>query len=440
MAGHDEMRWRPPGGAAACAVAIVHLLFALALFHAAEAQQFALVANEDSGSVAMIDTATNTVTTTIPIGSGTNPSALPSAIAVTPDGTRAYVTNLNPDNVSVIDTARRTVIAKMPVGVLPSGVAVTPDGRLAYVTNACGAGPACSYPGTVSVVDTATNQVVGNIQVGSFPRGLAITPDGKQVYVANSDSGFPSDVSVITTEDNRVVATIDAIVTSPVGIAITPNGAFAYVTAVFAETGIPQGSILVIDTHIHALVATIPLADRSPEGIAVTPNGAFVYVADSYHGDVLVIDTGSNTITTTISAGPLGSGTTGVAITPDGAFVYVTSRYQDTVTVIDTSTNTITQTIPVAGGPAGIAIASVPTAAPTATPTGTPTARSAGSDTGDGCAVTAQQPAGTLGRAGVLLFPLVVYWVRRRGLECGGHGVGVSNGRSNSARKPAGPE
>ncbi len=75
----------------------------------------------------MIATVSNTVVATVAVGSQ------PLRVAVTPDGTHAYVTI--PGNVSVIDTASNTVVATIPVGNSPEGVAVTPDGKHAYVTN-----------------------------------------------------------------------------------------------------------------------------------------------------------------------------------------------------------------------------------------------------------------------------------------------------------------
>src|SRR6266699_3240976 len=79
--------------------------------------------------------------------------------------TRAYVTNnsnsSNSNTVSVIDTATNTVIATIPVGVVangpnPFGVAITPDGSRAYVADGGSAGG-------VWVIDTASNTVVTNI-------------------------------------------------------------------------------------------------------------------------------------------------------------------------------------------------------------------------------------------------------------------------------------
>ena len=47
----------------------------------------------------------------------------------------AYIPNFASNNVSVIDTASNTVTATIPVGIGPQGVAVTPDGRKVYVAN-----------------------------------------------------------------------------------------------------------------------------------------------------------------------------------------------------------------------------------------------------------------------------------------------------------------
>ena len=75
----------------------------------AQTQPRAYVANGCAGTVSVIDTATNTVITTIPIG------VVPTGVAVTPDATRVYVTNLASSSVSVIATATNTVIMRISV-------------------------------------------------------------------------------------------------------------------------------------------------------------------------------------------------------------------------------------------------------------------------------------------------------------------------------------
>src|SRR6202007_1264327 len=95
----------------------------------------------------------------------------PRGVAVTPDGSKVYVTNLGDNTVSVIDTATNTVTGStIPVGDNAEGVVITPDGSRVYVAN--------SYDDTVSVIDTATNNVIATINVTGGPFGLAVTPDG----------------------------------------------------------------------------------------------------------------------------------------------------------------------------------------------------------------------------------------------------------------------
>jgi YVTN family beta-propeller protein len=68
------------------------------------------------------------------------------------------------NTVSVVSTASKTVIGSpITVGLLPSAVAVTRDGLKVYVTG-----------GTVAVISTATNTVVRTIAAGSSPIGIAI--------------------------------------------------------------------------------------------------------------------------------------------------------------------------------------------------------------------------------------------------------------------------
>src|SRR5580704_12341793 len=82
----------------------------------------------------------------------------------------------------------------------------------AYVTN--------NTDGTVTVIATATNSVLGTpITVQSSPVGVAVTPNGNFVYVTNAGSGT---VSVIATATNTVFATIP-IAGVPQGVAVSPD-------------------------------------------------------------------------------------------------------------------------------------------------------------------------------------------------------------------------
>jgi YVTN family beta-propeller protein len=285
-------------------------------------------------TVSVIDTTSNTVVATIP------GFARPFGVAVTPDGSKVYVTNGGDDNpvfgvtfgdtVSVIDTATNTMVATIGVGANPFGVAVTPDGSKVYVTNR---GDNPLFGGTVSVIDTATNTVVATIGVGILPRGVAVTPDGSKVYVANDNSS----VSVIDTATNTEVATITfdpdplyGVWPSPYGVAVTRDGGKLYVVSDSV------GTVLVIDTATNTVTARITTGPR-PSGVAVTPDGSKVYVANSASTTVSVIDTATNAVATI----NVGSNPVGVAVTPDGSKVYVANEGSEIVSVIDTSTDTV---------------------------------------------------------------------------------------------------
>jgi YVTN family beta-propeller protein len=121
-------------------------------------------------------------------------------VAVTPDGSKVYVTNEGlPGTVSVIDTTTNMVTATIPVGLFPFGVALSPDGSKVYVTNQGVVGG-----NNVSVIDTTTNRVNASITLVGNPFGVAVTPDGSKVYVTTEPSG----VSVIDTATNAVTATL----------------------------------------------------------------------------------------------------------------------------------------------------------------------------------------------------------------------------------------
>jgi YVTN family beta-propeller protein len=166
----------------------------------------AYVPNGGSDTVSVIDTATKTVATTIPIAGADDSRPCPVSVAVSPDGAHAYVANAffhAPNGaVSVIDTTTNSVIATIPVGAIPDVVAVSPDGARVYVTNywdgvvEVGGKIVTWGAGTVSVIDAAARTVAATITVGRLPRGVAVSPDSSRAYVANVGDNT---VSVIST-------------------------------------------------------------------------------------------------------------------------------------------------------------------------------------------------------------------------------------------------
>jgi YVTN family beta-propeller protein len=154
------------------AAAAMAAALAMVLSVAPSRAQNAYITNSGGNTVSVIDTASSTVTATIPIG------------AVTPDGSKVYVVNGASNTVSVIATASNTVIKTVTVGNEPYGVAVDPDGSKVYVTN--------TLSHTVSVIATATNTVIGSpITVGNGPSpvGNFIGPPVLTIAKAGTGSG-----------------------------------------------------------------------------------------------------------------------------------------------------------------------------------------------------------------------------------------------------------
>ena len=287
-----------------------------------------------------------------------------------PTGPFAYVTNQSSNNVSVIDTSTNTVVATIDLRICtgegefltcdspgPAGIAITPDAKHAYVAD--------ELIGAVSVIDTSMNTVSStriNIpcppdggSCSKSPVGVGITPDGRFVYVTNTNGHF---ISVIGTSTNTVTATITQGVSgSPFGIAITPDGAFAYVA-----NGPLANTVSVISTAGNMVVATVALQGTTgnPTGVAVHPSGFFAYVSVSTStettpsGNVQVIRTSDNTVVG--SPIPVGGGPSSVAFTPNGAFAYVTNEGAGTVSVIKTANNSVVSTVTVGSLPTQVAI------------------------------------------------------------------------------------
>ena len=272
------------------------------------------------GAVAVIDSATNRLLSTIVVGGG---AGGPSGVAITPDGRHVYVPNWDAGRmsgiVSVIDSGSNTVTATVVIsgrGGGPSGVAISPDGRQAYVATHQEVG---EESGRVSVIDTESNSVIARVAVNPFPSGIAVTPDGGRAYVLD-EAGMPA---VIDTATHEATFPIDGLGTGR--IAFTPDGLRAYVTQ--------EGSLTVhvLDTGSNALIGLIDL-DGRPTDVALSPDGARAYVTQRTGSNLCVIDTKTNMPSDPPLKWP---GTAdGIALTPGGANAYVSDRQSRAVLVL----------------------------------------------------------------------------------------------------------
>lgn len=216
----------------------------------------------------------------------------------------AYVPNEKSNTVSVINTTTDTVISTVPVGNVPVGVAVSLDGTKVYVTNFGDD----NVPGrTVSVIDTATEEVTSmNVDEGK-PSGVAVYPYEQKVYVAKFSHEKVRAIDLITNKDPDIPVGI-----GPFGVAINKNGSRVYVTN-RGYDDIPGNTVSVIDTATNTVTDTV-LVGKSPYGVAANKNGTKVYVTNMDSENVSVIDTATNKVVASVSVGKYPHG---VAVTPD---------------------------------------------------------------------------------------------------------------------------
>ncbi len=318
--------------------------------------------------------AQNRVIATIPVGNS------PAGLAITPDGTLAYVANNNNagiaggDTVSVLDVVNNTSDATISDASFnePYSVTISPDGTTAYVTN--------SNSSTVTIIDIDSNTVSGTITGFDGPSGLVINPVTPNIayvnnygYAGGVGSGNGTTVRVVNLDTNLIVGLPITVGQAPAGLAITPDGAYVYVIN-YVDGNAGTGTVSVIRTSDNSVVSTIS-GFSGPFSIAITPNGSYAYVTNFGSNNfspvgttVSVINLATNQISATIN---LGTQPAGVAITPDGKFVYVTNYntlylgagFTDltpgvgTVNVIDTSNNQVLKPVIVVGSsPGAIAI------------------------------------------------------------------------------------
>jgi YVTN family beta-propeller protein len=132
-------------------------------------------------------------------------SGEPEAIAITPNGKIAYVTmfsshTVTPINLSANKAGKPIKISGKSPGNdftgLPFAIAITPDGKTAYVTN--------GGSGTVTPIDVATDKPGKPIKISGKPGAdaIAISADGTTAYVANQPSSTvtPIDLAISTPE------------------------------------------------------------------------------------------------------------------------------------------------------------------------------------------------------------------------------------------------
>lgn len=324
------------------------------------------MASSATSAVQLLDTAT--------AASAETASSLPntpSAIATYPTNQVrffAYVANSGSGTVSVIDTITDSVVTTLTVGTDPDAIAIEPDDSAVFVAN--------QGSNTISVIDpadiwSATNPVVATISTssglssGADPDALTLTPSGDDLLVAEYGTGQvqvvdadPNDASYLDVVTGSSPIDLNGSSSSssiePTAIAVAPSGQYAWVVDNGADgiTTLEQSSAA--GGYAFESEETTHLGMTAPYGIAVAPNGANIYVTDDHttsDGDLWdwpITSSGSSIGQPEATDGydvTVGHSPRQVSLSPEGQTAYVSnSGSGGGVSVVDTATFTVSAT------------------------------------------------------------------------------------------------
>jgi YVTN family beta-propeller protein len=193
------------------------------------------VSAELSNAIHVLDPATGKITSTVPTGAPES-----HMFVISPDGHRAYTSNVGSGSVSVVDLQNRSLITVIPVAKKVQRISISPDGRFVFTHD--------QDAPRIAVIDTATNKLARWISLPASVYSSAPTPDGR-LLLANAPSGK---LFVIDLSSENVTASYP--IPAAIGeIAIDTAGEHAYVSC-------PQkGTIEVFDIRGSKLEAPIVL-------------------------------------------------------------------------------------------------------------------------------------------------------------------------------------
>ncbi|NIA14295.1 MAG: beta-propeller fold lactonase family protein [Nitrospiraceae bacterium] len=273
----------------------------------------------------------------------------PVAIVADSGGDTLYVAQHTASQIAVVDTGKPSVKRTWPLPAMPTGLVLSPDDSTLYVTMG-------GVKGAVGVIDVRSGKVAKTIPAGHTPMAPVITADGKTLYVCNR---FNNAVAVYDLASGGETARIE-MVREPVAAALSPDGkrllVVNHLPAGRADEVYLAAVVCIVDTVSNAVTATIQLPNGSSgmRGIALSPDGAFAYVTHilgRYHlpttqlergwmntNALTIIDVAGEAFVNTVLLDDVDRGAANpwaVACTEDGKYVCVTHAGTHEISVID---------------------------------------------------------------------------------------------------------
>jgi YVTN family beta-propeller protein len=184
------------------------------------------VSAELANAIYIVDTKTRSLVGEIPTGASHT-----HMLVISPDGRRIYTANNEAGSVSVLDLPGRTLITTIPISKRVQRISISADGRFVFTQD--------QETPRIVVIDTATNTVVRSISLPRIPFSSVITKDGHWL-LANSESGKLFVVDVASGAPTKTFDTPDVpVLPTPGEFALAPDGTHAYLSC-------PQGGTIEI--------------------------------------------------------------------------------------------------------------------------------------------------------------------------------------------------
>jgi len=235
------------------------------------------------GALTPIELRSRLAEASIPLPVAGTPPLGDYAVAVTPDGRRAYVvTQSTPPGRSTrnvlipvdLGTGRASAPIVLPGHGASGSVVVMHDGRTVLAASGT----------TIVPVDVATGAVGQPLDLGAgrTVSGMALSPTTDMLYVLVSDGVVPVDTATATAEAPIVTGLTVSSVSSPHGLVVSPDGGTLWV----AGQGPPDfcGRVVPVSTATGT-VGTPTSFDAfgitDPAALAITSDGTQLLVADS---------------------------------------------------------------------------------------------------------------------------------------------------------------
>ena len=278
-----------------------------------------LVLLRNASALAIVDPASGNVLGRVPVGRD------PHEVAVTPDGTTAFVASPGV-GISMIDVRAMKEIRRIDTGTASAPHDVLYTGGKLYFT-------AEGYK-SIGRYDPVANKVEWMLGIGQDGTHLLVLArDQQTMWVPNRGSNSVSVIDGVTGGPPRYkVMAIPVPGLTPEGIDLSPDGSELWT----ATRG--DGAVSIVDTSTRRVKQSFGLRLNDANRLKFTPDGSKVLILDGGTGTLVVIDAKSHKPMKQLKVADRDTGDGGMYVMPDGSRAYLGLRDDHSVVEVNLTT------------------------------------------------------------------------------------------------------